>query len=219
MSDALFYNDLRPIFYSICNWGNENVQEWGPTMANSWRTTQDIEIYKSEHNQWQSLKGNFLKNQLSHSSASVGHWNDPDMLQVGNELLTDEEEKTHFALWAFAKAPLIIGCDLNTISDNSLAVLKTEGLIAINQNGFGTQAECVQGCEYDVLNTYHIYQMLVQKNLDVYMAVLIVNWDDTNEQDVIYDPIKHNVGVANGNCVYEDVYGVQDKREVPANEA
>jgi alpha-galactosidase len=69
---------------------------------------------------------------MSANSASVGHWNDPDMLQVGNGLLTEEEELTHFALWAFARAPLIIGCDLATISDESLAVLKNEALISIN---------------------------------------------------------------------------------------
>jgi alpha-galactosidase len=52
----------RSIFYSICNWGNENVAEWGNSIANSWRTTQDIEIYLTNENQWQSLKGNFLVN-------------------------------------------------------------------------------------------------------------------------------------------------------------
>jgi alpha-galactosidase len=61
-------------------------------MANSWRTTQDIEIYWTNENQWQSLKGNFLINDLSADSASNGHWNDPDMLQIGNNVLTDVEE-------------------------------------------------------------------------------------------------------------------------------
>ena len=64
--------------------------------------------------------------------AGPGHWNDPDMLEVGNHGLTNTEEKTHFALWAFAKAPLIIGCDLNTVTNESLAILKNKNLIAIN---------------------------------------------------------------------------------------
>ena len=59
------------------------------------------------------------------------------MLQVGNGVLTTTEELSHFALWAFAKAPLIIGCDLTTISDDSLAVLKNEALISINQDSKG----------------------------------------------------------------------------------
>ena len=57
---------------------------------------------------------------MSADAASPGHWNDPDMLQIGNNVLTPAEEQTHFALWAFAKAPLIIGCDLTKISNASL---------------------------------------------------------------------------------------------------
>ena len=61
---------------------------------------------------------------MAAESASPGHWNDPDTLQIGNKVLTFDEEETHFALWAFAKAPLIIGADLTTISAQSLAILK-----------------------------------------------------------------------------------------------
>ena len=86
------------------------------------------------------MKGNFLNNIQSASQGGKGHWNDPDMLMIGNDLLTPTEEQTHFALWAFAKAPLIIGCDLTNISDDSLAVLKMERFIAINQDLLGTQA-------------------------------------------------------------------------------
>lgn len=146
----------RAIFYSICNWGNENIAQWGNTISNSWRTTQDIEIYYTQTNQWQQIKGNFLINQLSASAAGPGHWNDPDMLQIGNNVLTTAEERSHFALWAFAKAPLIIGCDLNTISSDSLAILMNKNMIAINQNSKGKQAVCVYGCA-EGLN-YHVYQ-------------------------------------------------------------
>ena len=65
-------------------------------------------------------------------AAGPGGWNDPDMLEVGVGGLTLEEEKTHFALWAVSKAPLIIGADLVTISDESLQILKNKDLIAIN---------------------------------------------------------------------------------------
>jgi alpha-galactosidase len=74
---------------------------------------------------------------LSAAEAAPGGWNDPDMLQIGNNVLTMEEERTHFALWAFAKAPLIIGADLNSISTESLAILKNKELIAINQDRLG----------------------------------------------------------------------------------
>ena len=138
MSDALLATG-REIFYSICNWGNEQVSDWAGTIANSWRTTQDIVIYNStetqegsqffDTNQWQGIVSNFLQNQKTADKAGKGHWNDPDMLQVGNYILTEAEEQTHFAMWAFAKAPLIIGADLNFISNESLAILKNQHLI------------------------------------------------------------------------------------------
>ena len=68
MSDALLATG-RDIFYSICNWGNEGVSDWAHTMSNSWRTTQDIEIYNSTTNQWQGIVSNFLQNQMSADKA------------------------------------------------------------------------------------------------------------------------------------------------------
>ena len=69
---------------------------------------------------------------VGRDSAGPGGWNDPDMLEIGNGGLTLEEEKTHFALWAISKAPLIIGADLSKISNESLAVLMNEDLIKVN---------------------------------------------------------------------------------------
>lgn len=68
------------------------------------------------------------------------------MLQIGNNVLTEVEERSHFALWAFAKAPLIIGCDLNKIPDSSLAILQNKGMIAINQDYYGEQTQCAVNC-------------------------------------------------------------------------
>lgn len=139
MRNALQKAD-RPIFFSICNWGLEDVTEWGPKVGNSWRTAGDIAPT------WSSVKYNFEMNQLHPEVAGPGAWNDPDMLEVGNHGLTHAEERTHFALWSIVKAPLIIGCDLNTVSEESLAILKNRDLIALNQDPLGKQAVCVQGC-------------------------------------------------------------------------
>jgi len=79
MSGALISTN-RDIFYSICNWGDEEVTEWAPEIANSWRTTPDIEIYQSKTNQWQWMKGNFIQNMQYSAKAGPGIWNDPDML-------------------------------------------------------------------------------------------------------------------------------------------
>ena len=65
-----------------------------------------------------------MTNSLHSESAGPGGWNDPDMLEIGNGGLSNAEERSHFALWAFAKAPLIIGCDITQISSQSLAILK-----------------------------------------------------------------------------------------------
>jgi len=102
------------------------VSTWAGSISNSWRTTQDITIYTNPNNTWQQMKSNFLINMKSAHAAGSGHWNDPDMLVVGNGWLTTEEEQTHFALWAFAKAPLIIGTPLDSIPQSSLAILQNK---------------------------------------------------------------------------------------------
>ena len=118
MRDALNKTG-RPIFYSICSWGTDKVWEWGNQTGNSWRTTGDIS------DNWASLYSNFMENDEHPESAGPGGWNDPDMLEIGNGGMTLTEERSHFALWAFVKAPLIIGCDLNKVSNDSLAILKS----------------------------------------------------------------------------------------------
>lgn len=109
MRDALLKTG-RDIYYSICSWGDEDVALWGNATGNSWRTTGDIDNF------WQSMKENYMRNALHPESAGPGGWNDPDMLEIGNGNFTNAEERSHFALWCFAKAPLLIGCDLNKIS-------------------------------------------------------------------------------------------------------
>mmetsp|Transcript_3634 Transcript_3634/g.2691 ORF Transcript_3634/g.2691 Transcript_3634/m.2691 type:complete len:224 (+) Transcript_3634:281-952(+) len=144
MRDALNATG-RPIFYSICNWGMGRVPLWGNMTGNSWRTTVDITNF------WDSMKLNILWNSLHPQSSGPGGWNDPDMLEVGVTAgigMSLEEEKTHFALWCFVKAPLIIGADLSTIKEESLAILKSEHLIKLNQDSLGVQAQCVLECQH-----------------------------------------------------------------------
>jgi len=149
MRDALNKTG-RQIFYSICSWGTDKVWEWGNVTGNSWRTTMDIQ------NSWTSIYINFNENQEHPESAGPGGWNDPDMLEVGNGGLTLREERTHFALWAFAKAPLIIGCDLTKVSAESLAILKAKELIKLNQDSLGQQMRCAQNCSWDSTITSYV---------------------------------------------------------------
>src|SRR5690348_14928210 len=108
MRDALAATG-RKIFFAICNWGNDNVIQWGPATGNSWRTTGDIQ------GNWGSVTG-ILDAQPRYAGISrPGAWNDPDMLEVGHGL-TDTESRAHFSLWALLNAPLLAGNDLRTMS-------------------------------------------------------------------------------------------------------
>jgi alpha-galactosidase len=131
MRDALAKTG-RQIFFAICNWGNDNVLQWGAATGNSWRTTGDIQA------NWNSVMS-ILDLQPGWAGAShPGAWNDPDMLEVGNGL-SDTESQAHFSLWALLNAPLIAGNDLRTMSAATKAVLTNTEVIAVNQDWGGRQ--------------------------------------------------------------------------------
>ena len=105
------------------------------------------------------------------------------MLEVGNHGLTHEEERSHFALWSIVKAPLIIGCDLNTVTEESLAILKNKNLIAVNQDPLGRQAVCVLGCGSQAIEIFGAPQV----HDDGFFAVVAVNWDDEEAHPLSLD--------------------------------
>jgi len=132
MRDALL-NSGRDIVFSICSWGEEEVEKWASEVGNSWRTTVDIE------DKWESFTS-ILDQQVGLEQYSKpGAWNDPDMLEVGNGGMTDNEYQAHFALWALLKAPLIIGCDVTEMSESTYKILTNEAMIAVNQDPLGKQ--------------------------------------------------------------------------------
>ena len=119
--------------------------------------------------------------------AGPGHWNDPDMLQVGNNILSLTEEQTHFSLWAFAKAPLLIGTDLTKINNDSLAILTNDWIIGVNQDLLGQQA--TQVTKLTLPTDVAAYASRVSDGEEAWIAVLIVNWgsklSDVVELDLI----------------------------------
>lgn len=119
----------RPIVYSLCQYGVGEVQKWGPLVGgNLWRTTMDI------RDQWESMAGiGFSQSALS-AFAGPGHWNDPDMLEVGNGRMTTTEYRTHFSLWAMLAAPLIAGNDVRNMPAEIKDILLNREVIAINQD-------------------------------------------------------------------------------------
>jgi alpha-galactosidase len=128
----------RPIVYSLCQYGWDRVWEWGPQVgANLWRTTQDVKPT------FESITVIGLQQAGLGKFAEPGHWNDPDMLEVGNGKLTRDENIFHMTLWAMLAAPLLAGNDLHQMTPEVLSVLTNREVIAIDQDALGRQAERV----------------------------------------------------------------------------
>ncbi len=122
----------RPIVYSLCQYGWDAVWEWGPKVgANAWRTTGDIQPT------WQSIYSLLNEQAGLAKYAGPGHWNDPDMLEVGNGKLTPAENRTHFSMWAMLAAPLLAGNDLPNMTPEVKAILTNRDVIAIDQDRLG----------------------------------------------------------------------------------
>ena len=122
----------RPILFSLCNWGQESPWTWGAGVGNSWRTTGDINASFS------SMLSNFHQNVALAPYAGPGHWNDPDMLEVGNGM-SSTEDQSEFSLWAEMAAPLISGTNIAGASSATLSILTNKNIIAIDQDSLGKQ--------------------------------------------------------------------------------
>ena len=140
MRDALNKTD-RPIFYSLCQWGQEEVATWAENTGNSWRTTGDIS------DSWDSMISIIDENDRWYDKGIPGAWNDPDMLEVGNGGMTITEYKTHFGLWAISKAPLLVGCDITSMREDIKQILTNPEVIAINQDKLGQQGHKIKKTE------------------------------------------------------------------------
>ncbi len=124
----------RPIVYSLCQYGLDNVWEWGPQVgATLWRTTGDI----SANYDRMALIG-FMQAGLERY-AGPGHWNDPDMLEVGNTGMTHNDSITHMSLWAMLAAPLLAGNDLSKMTPDTVSILSNKEVISIDQDALGQQ--------------------------------------------------------------------------------
>jgi hypothetical protein len=120
---------------NICRWAFPGT--WAERLAASWRISSDIRPT------WGSVKGIIQKNMYLSAYCRNGHYNDMDMLEIGRGL-TQSEEEVHFGMWCMMSSPLLIGCDLTTIPQASLELLKNKELIALNQDTLGLQAYVVQ---------------------------------------------------------------------------
>lgn len=146
MSDALRAAG-RPILLSMCEWGSSRPWKWAREVGHSWRTTPDIwcdfdslRVFPT-YTQFGVMQCvNY--NDTLRAYAGKGHWNDPDMLEVGNGM-TVNEDRAHFTMWCMMASPLIIGNDIRHMSADTKAILENKELIAIDQDSL-----CVQGYHF-----------------------------------------------------------------------
>jgi alpha-galactosidase len=143
MSDAL-RSSGRSILFSMCEWGNSRPWLWASKIGNMWRTTGDItDKWEGKHGHSWGVASIVDMNEPLWPYAGPGHWNDPDMLEVGNGGLTDTEYRAHFSLWAMMAAPLIAGNDVANMSVESRNILLNHDVIAVDQDALGKQGHRV----------------------------------------------------------------------------
>ncbi len=179
----------RPIVFSICEWGDNKPWEWAEDVGHLWRVTGDIiNCWDCEvgHGSWSSsgvwkiinMRENIRK------AAGPGHWNDLDMMEVGNGM-TDAEDRTHFAMWSMLASPLIMGNDLRTASKETIKTLTNKEVIAVNQDKLG-----IQGFRFSNENNIEIWIKPLDNDA---WALTFVNMSDQPIQ-LDYDWEKHNIG-------------------------
>ena len=142
MRDALYAAD-RPVLFSLCEWGDNKPWTWAENVGHMWRTTGDIyHCWDCEWNHgiwssWGILKIVDMQKDLR-KYAGPDHWNDPDMMEVGNGM-SISEDRAHFSMWCMLAAPLIAGNDLMNMKKETIDILTNKEVIAIDQDSLGVQ--------------------------------------------------------------------------------
>jgi alpha-galactosidase len=140
----------RPMIFSLCEWGENKPWEWAKDIGHMWRTTGDIYDSYDGRKSWEmgwkrilDLQYTLVENSQGFDGigkyAGPGHWNDPDMLEVGSEGLTLAESRAHFSLWCILAAPLMAGNDVRHMSPEVTAILTDKDVLAIDQDALGKQ--------------------------------------------------------------------------------
>ncbi len=159
MRNAL-YAAGHPIVFSLCEWGNNKPWEWGKSIGHLWRTTGDITACFDcvvDHGTWKSWGVMQILDMQKGFRIHAGpdHWNDPDMMEVGNGMSVSED-RSHFSMWCMLAAPLIAGNDLRNMTEETIEILTNEEAIAVNQDSLGIQG----------------YKYLAKDNLEIWFKPL-----------------------------------------------
>jgi len=172
----------RPIVFSLCEWGTAKPWLWAANIGNLWRTTGDINDHWEGRKKWPDGGCcsfgmlDIVDMQVGlESFAGPGHWNDPDMLEVGNGGMTANEYRAHFSLWAILAAPLIAGNDLRSMTPEIKEILTNKEVIAVNQDALGRQAGRVWALKESMGKAENHVEIWSKPMKDGSRAVLLLN--------------------------------------------
>lgn len=193
MRNAL-YSAGRPIVFSLCEWGNNKPWEWGKDVGHLWRTTGDIyncfDCIK-DHGTWKSWGVMYILDMQNglRKFAGPDHWNDPDMLEVGNGMSVNED-RAHFTMWCMLAAPLIAGNDLTKMSEETKSILTNKDVIAIDQDRLG-----IQGFKYSSRDSVEIWFKPLENNnwamcvlnRNSFSKKILFDWKNENVVDDIFN--------------------------------
>ena len=188
----------RPVAFSLCEWGITQPWTWANGIGHLWRTTLDIRPC------WDCgkkvlVKGVEMENFMGftkildlqvglESYAGPGHWNDPDMLEVGNGKLSLEENKSHFSLWCILSAPLMLGNDIRDLSQEVYNILTNKEVIAVNQDPAGKQGVKIRDdgdLEVWAKQLYDGSRAVVLFNRGESSANMFVGWNEIGYPDYL----------------------------------
>lgn len=153
----------RPIVFSLCEWGTNKPWLWAENVGQLWRTTGDISAVFDgyiDHGNWKQAGVMLIADQQKdlRAYAGPGHWNDPDMLEVGNGM-TENEDRAHFSLWCMFAAPLIAGNDITKMSKTTNDILTNKEVVAIDQDKAG-----FEGYKYKTIDSVEVYVKPLSNN-------------------------------------------------------
>lgn len=188
MRDALNATG-RPIVFSICEWGDNQPWLWGEKYGHLWRVTGDIincwdcEIGHGSWSSWGIWKIINMREKIR-QYAGPGHWNDYDMMEVGNGM-TAAEDRTHFAMWSLLASPLIMGNDVRNMDKETLKTLSNKEVIAVNQDPLG-----IQGLRFSNENNLEVWIKPLKNDA---WAIAFVNMTEQTKH-LNFDWLKHSIG-------------------------
>ncbi len=202
MSDALKATG-RPIILSICEWGENKPWEWGNGIGNLWRITPDIRDCFSCVFEWGGLGVLDIIDRDAdlYLYAGPGHWNDAEMLEIGNGGMTPDEYKTHFSMWCMLAAPLMAGNDIRNMDESTRTILTNKDAIAVDQDPLGQQAR-----RFMDMGEHEIWAKPLANGE---VAICFLNRDDS-PWNLDYDWKKNIMYFATDISIREKVYKVYD---------